>query len=98
MRDTSPNPRLEKVKRLLVVVPILTGVALIAISVTWPSLFHYVPPGKVLVVISKTGQDLPPGQLLAKPGQKGIQEDVLGEGRHFVTPFVNEVELADAIE
>jgi hypothetical protein len=60
--------------------------------------FHYVPPGKVLVVITKTGDDLQPGQLLAKPGQKGIQEAVLGEGRHFILPVANEVELADAIE
>lgn len=33
---------------------------------------------------------LPPGQILAKRGQKGVQEDVLGEGRHFLNPFLYE--------
>jgi hypothetical protein len=64
----------------------------------WHSVFHYVGPGKMLIIISKTGRDLPPGQLLAKAGEKGIQEEVLGEGRYFIMPVVNEVEEADAIE
>jgi uncharacterized membrane protein YqiK len=64
----------------------------------WKSFFHYVPPKKVLVITSKTGAELPPGEILAKKGQKGIQEDVLGEGRHFVMPVINEVQLYDAYE
>jgi hypothetical protein len=34
------------------------------------------------------GTELPPGQILAKKGQRGIQEDVLGEGRHFLNPWL----------
>src|SRR5690606_28071119 len=64
----------------------------------WKSVFHYVEPDELIVVISKSGDELPPGELLANPGQKGALKDVLGEGRHFVWPVLYEVEkrkLAD---
>jgi len=36
------------------------------------------------VLIHKTGRNLPSGQILAlKPGEKGIQLEVLAEGRHW---------------
>jgi len=57
----------------------------------------YVAPGRMAIVIAKTGQGLPPGQILAKKGQKGIQEDVLGEGRHFRDPFLYDVEMRSAV-
>ena len=60
------------------------------LHLSWRTLFHYVEPGQMLVVIAKTGTPLPPGQILAHKGQKGIQEEVLGEGRHFVMPVSNE--------
>lgn len=50
----------------------------------------YVEPGTMAVVTAKTGAALPPGQILAQPGQKGIQEAVLGEGRHFLNPWLYE--------
>ncbi|MDG4557372.1 MAG: SPFH domain-containing protein [Candidatus Contendobacter sp.] len=50
----------------------------------------YVEPGAMAVVTAKTGAALPPGQILAQPGQKGIQEAVLGEGRHFLNPWLYE--------
>jgi hypothetical protein len=45
------------------------------------------------VITAKTGARLPPGQILAKQGQKGILEDVLGEGRHFRNPIVYDREI-----
>jgi hypothetical protein len=89
---------LKVVKRTAATVALIGVLSLVVLTMAWHSVFHYVGPGKVLVVIAKTGDELPPGQLLAKPGQKGIQEAVLGEGRHFILPVVNEVEIADAIE
>jgi regulator of protease activity HflC (stomatin/prohibitin superfamily) len=46
-------------------------------------------PGQIAVLIRKTGQDLPSGQILAlEEGQKGIQLDVLAEGRFFRNPYL----------
>src|SRR5262249_35816601 len=53
------------------------------------------PPGKMLVVISKNGETLPDGEVLAGPGQKGIQREVRGEGYHLVWPIIYTTELHD---
>ena len=45
-------------------------------------------PGEIAVLIRKTGKDLPSGQILAlEKGQKGIQLEVLAEGRYFRNPY-----------
>lgn len=45
-------------------------------------------PDQIAILIRKTGDDLPSGQLLAtSPGQKGIQPEVLPEGRYFYNPY-----------
>ncbi len=45
-------------------------------------------PGEIAVLIHKTGADLPSGRILAtEPGQKGIQLEVLPEGRYFKNPY-----------
>ena len=45
--------------------------------------------GEIAVLIRKTGKPLPPGEAIAREsGQKGIQLDVLGEGRYFRNPYV----------
>lgn len=45
-------------------------------------------PGEIAVLIHKTGRDLPSGQVLAMtPEQKGIQLEVLPEGRYFKNPY-----------
>ncbi|MGA7876986.1 MAG: SPFH domain-containing protein [Desulfoferrobacter sp.] len=59
----------------------------------WGFCRFYVPPNYMAVITAKTGDPLPPGQILAKKGQKGIQEDVLGEGRHFLNPFLYDHEI-----
>ncbi|HEY1602563.1 MAG TPA: SPFH domain-containing protein [Pirellulales bacterium] len=68
-------------------------VLLVAVILTWHEFFVYVPPGKHLVIISNGGQPLPPGQVLAEAGEKGIQREVLGEGWHFVMPIVYSREI-----
>ncbi|MCO6457287.1 MAG: hypothetical protein J5I93_18470 [Pirellulaceae bacterium] len=59
----------------------------------WNVLFQNVPSGHMLVVISKSGRPLEDGQVLAQPGQKGIQERVLGEGWHFIVPLLYATEI-----
>jgi regulator of protease activity HflC (stomatin/prohibitin superfamily) len=45
-------------------------------------------PGEIAMLIRKTGQNLPSGQILAlEAGQKGLQLDVLAEGRYFKNPY-----------
>ncbi len=44
--------------------------------------------GEIAVLIRKTGQDLKSGQVIAlEEDQKGIQLDVLSEGRYFKNPY-----------
>lgn len=50
----------------------------------WTTCRIYVPPNKCAVLIKKTGASLPQGESVATDAsQKGIQQDVLGPGRHF---------------
>ncbi len=56
-----------------------------------------VPPDKMLVLIAKTGKEMPPGQIIAEPGQKGVLREPLGPGRHFVNPFLFERQLKDQV-
>ncbi len=76
--------------------------ALLAVALLWGSwqwLFcrFYVPPGMLAIVIAKNGEPLPPGEILARDGQRGVQERVLGEGRHFLNPVNYEYKLHPAL-
>ena len=63
----------------------------------WGFCRFYVGPDQMAVITAKTGEALPPGQILAKKGQQGIQEDVLGEGRHFLNPWLYEHEIRPVV-
>ncbi len=44
--------------------------------------------GKIAILIRKTGQNLKSGEIIAQnPKQKGIQLEVLSEGRYFYNPY-----------
>jgi regulator of protease activity HflC (stomatin/prohibitin superfamily) len=83
-------------------IAVLVGASFLALVVvvflTWNTFFRYVGPGKMLVVIDKIGAELPEGQRLADPGQKGIQRKVRGEGWHFVWPVMQISEVHDNID
>ena len=59
----------------------------------WGFCRFYVEPGYMAMITAKSGDALPPGQILAQPGQKGIQEQPLGEGRHFRNPWLYEYKI-----
>jgi regulator of protease activity HflC (stomatin/prohibitin superfamily) len=60
----------------------------------WFTFRIYVPENHCAVLIRKTGDALPSGQLVAlKPGERGIQEDVLGPGRYFRNPITWDWEI-----
>lgn len=84
--DDSPKPRRRRS---------LPSIRTSLITAGWslaPLLFIYIwfftriepGPGEIAVLIHKMGDDLPDGAILAlNPAQKGIQLDVLPEGRYF---------------
>jgi hypothetical protein len=70
----------------------MVGLLLIAAAfvggIGWFAFRIYVPEDRCAVLIRKTGRPLPPRQLVAtEPGQRGIQMEVLGPGRHFRNPY-----------
>ena len=62
----------------------------------WSFCRFYVGPGEIAVVIAKNGESHPPGQILAKKGQRGVQEEVLAEGRHFLNPIAYDHDIYPA--
>lgn len=59
----------------------------------WGFCRFYVGPNQMAIITSKMGDPLPPGQILANEGQKGIRKRVLGEGRHFYNPVLYDHEI-----
>lgn len=54
---------------------------------------------EVGLLIAKTGDNLPTGAIIAtEPGQKGIQREVLSEGRYFYNPFFWDWEIVKMVE
>ncbi|MBN2163554.1 MAG: hypothetical protein JXR25_16370 [Pontiellaceae bacterium] len=56
-----------------------------------------IPPGRVGIVTSKVGQELPEGEFIAERGQKGIWQSVLGPGKYRMNPYGYNIEVVDAI-
>ncbi|MEE9369103.1 MAG: SPFH domain-containing protein [Pontiella sp.] len=56
----------------------------------WGFCRFYVGPNEMAIITAKNGDVLDPGQILAREGQKGIREEPLGEGRHFLNPIFYE--------
>src|SRR5262245_3809670 len=88
----SALPAGNRWKRLALLVGVPLVALLVLFLVLWNVFYRYVPPGHMLVVVAKNGAELDPGHVLARPGQKGIQRQVRGEGWHFVVPIVNTTE------
>jgi regulator of protease activity HflC (stomatin/prohibitin superfamily) len=58
-----------------------------------------VPPGKVLVRIHLWGKDLPEDTIIAPDEDyKGVQEEVLPEGRHFLNPLAWSCQIHEMLE
>ena len=79
-----PKPELSKLAG-----PLLILAAILALPLWFWFFCRIEPgPGQIAVLIRKTGRDLPSGQILAlEKDQKGIQLDVLAEGRYFRNPY-----------
>ena len=84
MRPPLRGPRLS-----FLAVPLAVLAAILFLPMWFWFFWRIEPgPGQIAILIHKTGTDLPSGQILAtEPGQKGIQADVLAEGRFFRNPY-----------
>ncbi len=82
-------------RRWLLIGLVPPALLLVGLFLLWNTFFIRVPAGKMLVVVAKTGTDLPAGQVVADKGHKGIQREVLGEGWHFVLPIYYTTEIRD---
>ena len=72
-------------------------VVLMAIFWEWGFCRFYVGPNEMAIITAKNGKSLDSGQILARTGQKGIQEEPLGEGRHFLNPIFYDREIVPAL-
>lgn len=84
-------------------IPVIIGGVLILLAAfgmgMWFLCRIYVPEGKCAVLIKKTGAVLPEGESVAtQPDQRGIQQQVLGPGRHFRDPVRWDWKLVDLTE
>src|SRR5262249_22387404 len=72
----------------------LAGVFLLYQLWVWEVERVEVPPDHFLVRIDLWGNDLPPGEILAPdPSYKGVQRELLTEGRHFLNPLLYSYQL-----
>jgi regulator of protease activity HflC (stomatin/prohibitin superfamily) len=56
-----------------------------------------VPSDKIGIRVALSGDDMPPAQILANPGQKGILREVLKPGRYPYNPYAELIELHDPV-
>jgi regulator of protease activity HflC (stomatin/prohibitin superfamily) len=88
--------RFGKPKAILVMLGVLLGVIIVG-GFTVSGLV-VVDNRRAAVLIRKTGDDLPSGEILAKADQKGIQADALPEGWHWRNPYSWDWNIVDQTE
>lgn len=73
----------------LITAGLLTILAAILITplFLWFACRIEVPNGQMAILSKKTGKDPAPGTIISATDEKGIQLDVLAEGRYFYNPF-----------
>ena len=84
-------------KTIGIVVGVGVVVAVVFTGFLWTCCRVYVPAGSMAIVTAKTGDPLPPGRILAEPGEKGVQRVPLAEGRHFLDPVNNDWRIVPAM-
>ena len=80
-----------------IVLGVVAIVAVVFAGFLWTCCRVYVPAGQMAIVTAKTGRPLPPGRILAEPGEKGVQRVPLAEGRHFLDPINNDWRILPAM-
>jgi hypothetical protein len=80
----------------VILVPLL-ALAFFAGGFVWTFCRIQVPAGYMAIVTAKIGKPLPPGEILAGPGEKGVRRDPLPEGRHFLDPVNHAWRIVPAV-
>ena len=88
---------MNKSKIIGMAVGAVAAVVVVFLGFLWTCCRVYVPAGYMAIVTAKTGDPLPPGRILAEPGEKGVQRVPLAEGRHFLNPINNDWRIVPAI-
>ena len=98
--DALPRPRpLPGPGQWWIGLVIAAGVIIVGGWFLYASFLVDVPRGHVAVLIHKTGLDLPSGAVAAPSKEyKGVQRELLTEGRHFLNPFTWEWEVVPQVE
>jgi regulator of protease activity HflC (stomatin/prohibitin superfamily) len=79
-------------------VMIAAGVLFIALFI-WYGCRIEPEDGQVAVLIRKTGENLPPGEIIATDAKyKGIQLETIGEGRYFRNPYTWDWKIVNIID
>lgn len=56
-----------------------------------------IPAGKIGVITRLYGEDLPPGEIIAPVGYKGIAAEILRPGKYRINPYAEKVDVFDAV-
>lgn len=80
----------------VILIPVL-AVLLFGTFFVWTFCRIQVPAGYMAIVTAKVGRPLPPGEILASPGEKGVQREPLPEGRHFRDPVNHSWRIVPAV-
>ena len=91
------NPRIKQLLMSFVTPVIIVAGVIIIVIALWSAIFVYIEPGEMGVLVKKTGTALDRGQILARTGQRGVQADVLAEGRHFINPVIEKIEIESCV-
>ncbi|MFZ2960667.1 MAG: SPFH domain-containing protein [Candidatus Ozemobacteraceae bacterium] len=97
---TPPRPKRRGVG-LWPMLLIPTAIVLFILLQAWWWVFCRIEiePDRVGLLIAKTGENLPSGEIIAtESSQKGIQRDVLAEGRYFYNPIFWDWEIVNMLE
>ncbi len=89
---TEPSPNFNRLRATLPPTLFAVSVAVLLLVVVTPLYIWFgcrisVSEGQIAVLVRKTGADPVPGSIIASKGAKGIQLDVLSEGRYFLNPY-----------
>lgn len=84
-------------KKILYIFALILVIVAVYFVWLWGFCRFYVPPGYMAIITAKEGANMKPGQILAKDGEKGVREEALTEGRHFLNPIFYEWKILPAI-
>ncbi len=88
IRPAPKNTRLPDLSAVSWIPVVIAAVLIILPLFIWFGCRIEPRSGEIAVLIRKTGKNLPSGQILAmNPKEKGIQLEVLPEGRYFRNPY-----------